>query len=55
MLVAFQHLKKKFRGVKWLEMANSKKQNEMNFEEKLWETAEQLRGKVEDLATNTLP
>jgi type I restriction enzyme M protein len=28
-------------------MANSKKQNEMSFEEKLWETAEQLRGKVE--------
>src|SRR5437867_5674254 len=28
-------------------MANSKKQNEMRFEEKLWETAEQLRGKVE--------
>ena len=28
-------------------MANSKKQKEMSFEEKLWETAEQLRGKVE--------
>lgn len=28
-------------------MANSKKLNEISFEEKLWETAEQLRGKVE--------
>ena len=28
-------------------MVNSKKENEMSFEEKLWETAEQLRGKVE--------
>ena len=28
-------------------IANSKKQKEMSFEEKLWETAEQLRGKVE--------
>src|SRR5215216_3413438 len=28
-------------------MVNQKKENEMSFEEKLWETAEQLRGKVE--------
>jgi type I restriction-modification system DNA methylase subunit len=28
-------------------MANFKKQKEMTLEEKLWETAEQLRGKVE--------
>ena len=28
-------------------MINSKKENQMSFEEKLWETAEQLRGKVE--------
>ena len=28
-------------------MANFKKENEMTLEEKLWETAEQLRGKVE--------
>jgi type I restriction enzyme M protein len=28
-------------------MANYKKQKEISFEEKLWETAEQLRGKVE--------
>jgi len=28
-------------------MAKSKKQKEISFEEKLWETAEQLRGKVE--------
>jgi type I restriction enzyme M protein len=28
-------------------MVNQKKENGMSFEEKLWETAEQLRGKVE--------